>query len=89
MRITPTRALIRATVLAASLAAIAACSGSSNSPNVTPGPGTPPVVDSRFVTFVKSLLATAAADTAAPIDVNARELTFDENVSAYNDVLGN
>lgn len=85
----PKRALIRATVFAASALALTACDGNSNSPMADTGPVIPPAVDNSFTTFVKSLLASAAADTAAPVDINARELSFNENVSAYNDVLGN
>jgi len=89
MRTQPIRALIHASVFAAAMLALTACNGSSNSPSANPGPTTPPAVDNTFTTFVKSLLATASSDTAAPIDINAHELTFDENASAYNDVLGN
>lgn len=84
MRIT----LLRATVLAASAVALSGCSGNSNSPGSDSDPVVP-VVDTTFSTFVKSLLATNAPDTATPVDVNARELTFDESATAYNAVLGN
>ncbi len=81
--------IFRVTLLSILLALLCACSGSSNSstPN-TPNPPTP-TVDNSFATYVKSLLATASADTAAPSDVNSRTLTFDENPAAFNDTLGN
>lgn len=82
---------VRITLLSMSLALLCACNGSSNSsmPGTPNPPNPPPAVDNSFTSYVKSLLATPSPDTAIPSDVNARELTFDENPAAFNDTLGN
>ena len=56
--------------------------GGGNNPPTNPS-GT---AVSLFVPFVKTQL-TQTSDTAEPIDVNDRQFEFDENETAYDDVL--
>ncbi len=79
----------RAVLLAACAVGLSACDGNSNSQTMGGGMNQTPTPDLTFTTFVKSLLASTSPDVAAPVDINARELTFDESATAYNDVLGN
>lgn len=80
--------------LAVALGGLTACSGGSNSnsgnnggqpPVVTPPPG--PAIDTRFETFVKTILA-STSETGSPVSVNQNDFTFTENFSAYADLFG-
>lgn len=56
-------------------------SGSGNTPTNPPAAGV-----MLFVPFVKTQL-TQTSDTAEPTDVNDRQFGFDEDETAYDDVL--
>lgn len=55
--------------------------GNNNPPNNPPG-----ATGTAFVPFIKAQL-TQTSDTAEPIDVNDRQFEFDENETAFDDVL--
>ncbi|HEY0680739.1 MAG TPA: hypothetical protein VGD45_00265 [Steroidobacter sp.] len=55
--------------------------GGGNNPPPAPGP-----TGTAFTAFIKAQL-TQTSDTAEPIDVNDRQFEFDENETAFDDVL--
>ena len=56
--------------------------GGGNNPPTNP----PGATGTAFVPFIKTQLS-QTSDTAEPIDVNDRQFEFDENETAYDDVL--
>lgn len=56
--------------------------GGGNNPPTNP----PGATGTAFVPFIKTQL-TQTSNTAEPIDVNEREFEFDENETAFDDVL--
>lgn len=91
----PTRGSLLALTLVVALGGLAGCSGGSNSNAGNGGGGvTPPVVvppvpplDTRFETFVKSILATTS-ETGSPVSLLQYDFTYTENFSAYADLFG-
>ena len=57
--------------------------GSGNNPPPTPPPAP---TGTAFAAFIKDQFA-QTSDTSEPIDVNDRQFEFDENETAFDDVL--
>ena len=90
----PNKGSILALTIAVALGGLAGCSGGSNSNAGNGGVVIPPVVvppvpplDTRFETFVKSILA-STSETGSPVSLINTDFTFTENFSAYADLFG-
>ena len=72
--------------------AIAGCGGGSGSygsegdPGAQPQPQPPPGGAAGFVPFIKEQFA-ATSDQSDAVEINDREFSFDEDESAYSDML--
>ena len=86
------RIAIGYTALAVAALVISGCGGGSS--GAAPSPAPPPVAappppaptTTAFTPFVKEQIA-RRDDAAAPVDVNEQEWVFDEDETAYDDVL--